>query len=59
MELKKYFVSLLEETGSLTHTLDTLDCIKEQILHEMKLLGENPKMMKLLSDRLLWKSSCD
>lgn len=49
LEEKKLAIKILEESNSLNYTLDYLKKLKQNIFDEMKTLGENELLEKLLS----------
>jgi geranylgeranyl diphosphate synthase type 3 len=53
MDLKRYFVSLLEKSGSLSYTKSALNLLETEIREESSRLGGNPHLTSLLDDLTL------
>lgn len=54
-EVKRYCVSLLEKFGSFNYTRKMLEELDMQARTEIKRLGGNPHMIKILDGLLNWK----
>lgn len=50
LDLKKYFVSLLEKFGSLKYTETALRSLEQELRDETTALGGNPYLMSLLDE---------
>jgi len=59
VELKKYFVTLLEKFGSLRYTTHTLEKLDAELRAEVAKLGGNPMLENFLDDLLEWKWGTD
>ncbi|XP_073839388.1 geranylgeranyl pyrophosphate synthase quemao isoform X2 [Musca autumnalis] len=57
VEVKKYCITLLEKLGSFRYTRNVLESLDEEARAEVKRLGGNPYMDKLLDKLLSWKTS--
>jgi geranylgeranyl diphosphate synthase type 3 len=55
LELKKYFVALLEKFGSLRYTRKTLEKLDAEIRAEVAKHGGNPLLEAVLDELLNWK----
>ena len=55
VELKKYFVSLLEKYGSFAYTLQVLEDLDQKVREEVEKLGGNVHLIKLMDDLKNWK----
>ena len=55
VELKKYFVTLLEKFGSLRYTTHTLEKLDAELRAEVAKLGGNPMLEDVLDEMLDWK----
>jgi geranylgeranyl diphosphate synthase type 3 len=55
VELKKYFLTLLENFGSLRYTRHTLEKIDAEIRAEIAKLGGNPILEDVMDQMLNWK----
>jgi geranylgeranyl diphosphate synthase type 3 len=56
VELKKYFLTLLENFGSLRYTRHTLEKIDAELRAEIAKLGGNPILEDVMDQMLNWKS---
>ncbi|XP_046963337.1 geranylgeranyl pyrophosphate synthase-like [Vanessa cardui] len=56
INLKKYFVSLLENAGSLKYTQNVLSEVDRKLRAEIARFGGNPMMVAVLDELLSWKS---
>nr|XP_026492749.1 geranylgeranyl pyrophosphate synthase-like [Vanessa tameamea] len=56
VNLKKYFVSLLENAGSLKYTEDVLTELDRKLRAEVARFGGNPMMDAVIDELLSWKS---
>ncbi|XP_050343750.1 terpene synthase-like [Nymphalis io] len=56
VNLKKYFVLLLEKAGSLKYTEDVLSELDRKLRAEVARFGGNPMMESVLDELLSWKS---
>ena len=55
VELKKYFVTLLEKLGSLSYTRHTLEELDAELRVDVDKLGGNPMLQDVLDELLDWK----
>jgi len=53
VDLKRYFVSLLEKSGSLSYTEGALKVLEKEVREESSRLGGNPHLTSLLDDLTL------
>jgi hypothetical protein len=59
MELKKYFLTLLENFGSFRYTRHTLEELDAELRAEVAKLGGNPMLEDFLDELLDWKLCTD
>ena len=59
VKLKKYFVTLLENFGSLSYTRRTLEELDAELRAEVAKLGGNPVLEDVLDEMLDWKRETD
>jgi geranylgeranyl diphosphate synthase type 3 len=59
LEVKKYFITLLEKFGSFTHTRHTLKELDAEARAEVSKLGGNPLLEAVLDELLTWKRRAD
>jgi geranylgeranyl diphosphate synthase type 3 len=59
VEVKKYFISLLEKYGSFSHTRHTLEKLDAEARTEVSKLGGNPMLEDVLDEMLDWKRDTD
>ena len=59
VEVKKYFISLLEKFGSFSHTRRTLEKLDAEARAEVAKLGGNPVLEDVLDEMLDWKRNTD
>ena len=55
IEVKKYCVTLLKETGSFKYTLDKLEELDTKVRSEVAKLGGNVHLIALMDDLKNWK----
>lgn len=55
VEVKRYCVTLLEKFGSFSHTREVLADLDMKAREEVKRLGGNPLLMKILDELLSWQ----
>lgn len=54
VEVKRYFITLLDKYGSFTYTRETLLQLDRDARAEIQKLGGNPHMEAILDDLLNW-----
>ena len=55
IEVKKYCVSLLKDTGSFKYTLDKLEELDSKVRGEVEKLGGNDHLIALMDELKNWK----
>ncbi|KAK8725345.1 hypothetical protein OTU49_010822 [Cherax quadricarinatus] len=56
LEVKRYCVSLLEKFGSLQHTKETLITLEGEAREEIRRLGGNPHLEKVMDELRNWEN---
>jgi geranylgeranyl diphosphate synthase type 3 len=59
VELKKYFITLLEKFGSFSFTRHTLEELDAEARAEIAKHGGNPELENVLNELLTWKDRDD
>jgi geranylgeranyl diphosphate synthase type 3 len=59
VDVKKYYVTMLEKFGSFSHTRHTLEELDAEARTEISKLGGNPLLEDILDELLNWKRRPD